>query len=151
MRTCTACSCASPRPRQARRNARAPMRERLAEYLDGVWYGGRRVPLALRALECVYAWALALRRRAYAAGWFRSEALRVPVVVVGNVTVGGTGKTPLVVWLVRELAQRGWNPGVVLRGYGGSSGRARRVDAADAAADVGDEALVVARATGVPV
>src|SRR5688572_16195296 len=107
------------------------MRDQLAAYLEGIWYGGRPVPAALGALERVYAFMLALRRRAYGAGWFRSEALRVPVVVVGNVTVGGTGKTPLVVWLVRELAQRGWHPGVVLRGYGGNSARARRVDPAD--------------------
>ena len=127
------------------------MRDRLAGWLEGVWYGGRPVPHALLLLERVYAAALALRRSLYASGWLASVALPVPLVVVGNVTAGGTGKTPLVVWLVRELAQRGWRPGVVLRGYGGRAVSPRRALAGDDPGEVGDEAVLVAQATGCPV
>lgn len=127
------------------------MRDRIEAKLERIWYGGAPVPASLAALEQVYAGALALRRRLYASGWLRSEPLRVPVVVVGNVTAGGTGKTPLVAWLARELAQRGWRPGIVLRGYRGSAHGARRVAIGDDPALVGDEAVLLAQATQVPV
>lgn len=124
---------------------------RLTRWLDGIWYGGRSVPLALQWLESVYRAALDLRRTAYRQRWFKQTRLPLPVVIVGNITVGGTGKTPLVIWLVRELRQRGWNPGILLRGYGGSAQTARLVSPDAAAAEVGDEALLLKRATGAPV
>jgi tetraacyldisaccharide 4'-kinase len=65
--------------------------------------------------------AVELRRLAFRAGWARCHSLPVPVIVIGNVTVGGTGKTPLTIWLVLYLVARGWHPGVVSRGYGGSA------------------------------
>ena len=78
--------------------------------------------------------------------------LPVPVIVVGNLTVGGTGKTPLVIWLAEELAQRGLRVGIVSRGYGG---RARTwPQAVDSDSDprlVGDEPVILARATNCPV
>jgi tetraacyldisaccharide 4'-kinase len=73
------------------------------------------------------------------------------VVVVGNLTVGGTGKTPLVIALTQWLCAEGLRPGVVSRGYGGSATEPRRVTVADEASVVGDEPLLIARATGVPV
>jgi tetraacyldisaccharide 4'-kinase len=73
------------------------------------------------------------------------------VVVVGNVSVGGTGKTPLVCWLVQHLLERGYTPGIVTRGYGGSSTIVRRISASDDPALVGDEPILLARRTGVPV
>lgn len=127
------------------------MRDRLASWLESIWYGQRPVPAVLALLERCYAAALALRRSLYAARMLRSETLSRPVVVVGNLTAGGTGKTPLVVWLVRELMLRGWQPGVILRGYRGSARTPRRVVARDDAGTVGDEALLIAQATGVPV
>lgn len=123
----------------------------LARWLDGVWYRQRSVPAWLAVLESAYRAGLQVRRLAFRRRWFQQTRLPLPVVVVGNVTVGGTGKTPLVIWLVRELQQRGWSPGVLLRGYGGSASHAQAV-APDADADsVGDEALLVRRATGAPV
>lgn len=122
-----------------------------ADRLQRIWYAGEPVPLWLGALEIVYATGLQLRRVLYALGVKRSERLPVPVVVVGNLTVGGTGKTPLTIWLARELASRGWKPGVMLRGYGGAARAPLRVSATSDARECGDEALVIARATNLPV
>ena len=90
------------------------------ERLDRIWYGGEPVPLWLSLLEGCYRAALGVRRALYRAGLLGSARLSVPVVVVGNITAGGTGKTPLTIWLAHELEAHGWRPGVILRGYGGS-------------------------------
>lgn len=92
-----------------------------------------------------------MRRAAYRVGVFRVQRFSVPVIVVGNITVGGTGKTPLVIWLADHLSQRGLKPGIVSRGYGG---RARhwpqQVRPDSDTATVGDEAVVLATRTGCP-
>ncbi len=62
-----------------------------------------------------------LRRLAYRRGWLASVSVGVPVVIVGNITAGGSGKTPLVIWLVNWLRAQGYRPGVVSRGYGGTA------------------------------
>lgn len=77
--------------------------------------------------------------------------LPVPVVVVGNIYVGGTGKTPVTIALVRELRARGWHPGVVSRGFGREDDTVRLVTNASSAAEVGDEPLLIARESGAPV
>ncbi len=120
-------------------------------WLNSIWYGPRKAPWLLRPLAWLFAALVALRRLAYARGWFRSTRLPLPVIVVGNLTVGGTGKTPLTLWLVEQLQQRGLRPAVVMRGYGGScarSGRTTRVTATHSAAEVGDEALLIAQRSG---
>jgi tetraacyldisaccharide 4'-kinase len=123
----------------------------LARWLEGIWYRPSTPPWPLRALSALYRAALRARRSLYALGWKRTERVGVPVVVVGNITVGGTGKTPLTIALADDLARRGWNPGVVLRGYGGRVRAATRVTARSTPEDVGDEAVLIARATGLPV
>jgi tetraacyldisaccharide 4'-kinase len=115
------------------------------------WYDGSPVPAWAAALESVYRGVLALRRRLYASGALRSRGVGVPVVVVGNLTVGGTGKTPLVAALAAELRQRGWRPGIALRGYGGSRSRPGVLPSDADPAQFGDEAVLLARATHVPV
>ena len=120
-------------------------------WLNRIWYGSSRPPAWLRPLAALYGLILALQRRAWRAGWRRAAALDCPVIVVGNLTVGGTGKTPLVIWLCRALLGRGRKPGIVTRGYGGSGRGVRLVGLADAASQVGDEALLLARRTGLPV
>lgn len=96
----------------------------------------------------------AWRRLLFRYGVFRRIRLDRPVVVVGNVTVGGAGKTPLTLWLARELLRRGKKPGIVSRGYGGSAsvgGEVRQVRQEDDADEVGDEPLLMARRALCPV
>ena len=90
----------------------------MSRWLQGVWYGGGRVPLLLRVFSWLFALAAATRRLLYRVGLFRSHSPGCPVVVVGNITVGGTGKTPLTLWLAEALTRRGLRVGIVLRGYG---------------------------------
>jgi tetraacyldisaccharide 4'-kinase len=116
------------------------------------WYGSARIPLAARALEPVYAAAIKLRRALYRRGWCKRLQVPVPVVVVGNVTAGGTGKTPLTIALVERLKQAGWKPGVASRGYGRRDGKtARWVEPGIAVELSGDEPALIAWKTGVPV
>lgn len=102
------------------------------------------VALALWPLSQVYGVLCSLRRGLYALEWLRSERLPVPVIVVGNLTIGGTGKTPLVIALAQALASAGYRPGVVSRGYPGTDPGPRPVVSGDAPSEVGDEALVLA-------
>ncbi|MFP4278667.1 MAG: tetraacyldisaccharide 4'-kinase [Halochromatium sp.] len=88
---------------------------------EQVWYQGHWLGILLAPLGGLYCAIARLRRWAYARGWLASHAVSVPVIVVGNLTVGGTGKTPLVLWLAEHLRARGHRPGILLRGY-----RARR-------------------------
>jgi len=125
-------------------------RRRLRAWLEQGWYGSRPSPL-LQPLAWIYAAVVLLRRHAFSAGLFRARHPGVPVVIVGNLGVGGTGKTPLVLWLAAQLSRRGLRPGIVLRGYGGSRRAARLVQADDSAEQVGDEAVLLARRAGCPV
>ena len=113
----------------------------------------RLTPLsaALCPLSLVFRAVIALRRAAYAHGVLRSHSVGAPVVVVGNITVGGTGKTPLVLWLAQFLKGHGLRPGIVSRGYGGRAAHPLEVTADSEAAVVGDEPLLLARRSGCPV
>ena len=114
--------------------------------LQSVWYGPARRSLLLWPLALLYRLIIALRAMAYRVGLLHVEHVGVPVIVVGNLTVGGTGKTPVAAWLARQLEARGRRVGVVLRGYGGSHrGAPRVVTAGDEPGETGDEALVHAR------
>lgn len=119
--------------------------------LQHIWYGGRAPGFALKILAAMFGAISGLRRRLY--GWkiFSRVRLSVPVIVVGNITVGGTGKTPLVIALVDALRERGWKPGVVTRGYAGAARGAMRVDSGSDPAVVGDEAKLIFESTHVPV
>jgi tetraacyldisaccharide 4'-kinase len=123
--------------------------------LTELWYRERPRPSLLQPLAWVYRLAVGVRRRAYASGWAQTHAAGRPVVVVGNLTVGGTGKTPLTIWLSRELSALGLKVGVVSRGYGAndwhgarSGRRPRLVDPQAQWREVGDEPLIIARRTG---
>ena len=97
----------------------------------------------LRPIAWVYGWLMAFRRRLYAWGILTSQRLPVPVIVVGNVVVGGAGKTPTVIALVQHLTAQGWHPGVVSRGYGRSSEAVLEVTASTPASDSGDEPALI--------
>ncbi|MBP7547775.1 MAG: tetraacyldisaccharide 4'-kinase [Corallincola sp.] len=116
------------------------------------WYRGSRWLWLLRPLSLLFALIVAARRLAYRRAWLQQRRLPVAVWVVGNITVGGAGKTPLTLALVEALSARGIRVGIVSRGYGGRSGdQPRRVRADSLAAEVGDEPLLLARRSGVPV
>ena len=122
------------------------------EQSPAYWYGDAPVPWLARGLSSLYAGATSLRRGMYARGWLRRQHPGVPVVVVGNITAGGAGKTPLTIALVERLRAAGWNPGVASRGYGREeAGTPAWVTADTAVTHAGDEPLLIARRTGAPV
>lgn len=125
-----------------------PLGERWLEaaYGDASWLG------LLRPLESLYCRVVQRRAESYARGRREIWQAPVPVVVVGNVTLGGTGKSPLVAWLAHLLVERGWRPGILSRGYGGKAERYPLMVAPDTPADIcGDEPRMLADQTGVPV
>ena len=126
------------------------MPEPLAQRLQRDWYG-TRVSWLLRPLSWLYEGVIAVRRLAYRLGLLRSRHPGKPVIVVGNITVGGTGKTPVTVWLARQLAARGFAVGIVSRGYGGSARDLRIVGTDSDPREVGDEALLLALLSGAQV
>jgi tetraacyldisaccharide 4'-kinase len=121
--------------------------------LQSIWYDRSTPPWPLRALSALFALVVSVRAGIYASGLKRRYRISKPVIVVGNLTVGGTGKTPLVIWLVEQLRAQGLRPGVVLRGYGGNDSRAapRAVEPDSDPAEVGDEAVLLRLRTGAPV
>ena len=107
--------------------------------------------LLLVPLSWLFGAAAALRRGLYNMGILHSEHLPLPVIVVGNISVGGTGKTPLVIWLVAKLRAAGYRPGIISRGYGGTNQTPRAVHANSDAAQCGDEPVLLARRSNSPV
>ncbi len=119
--------------------------------LARLWYGNSRLSLPLLPLSLLYGLVVALRRLGYRSGLRRAHRFRAPVVVVGNLTVGGTGKTPLVIWLAGHLKELGFRPGIVSRGYGGRASHwPQQVRPDSDPVVVGDEAVLLARRTGCP-
>lgn len=122
------------------------------KWIHRVWYQGAAFGWVLLPLSGIFWLLLKLRALLYQCGAIRIYQAHAPVIVVGNITAGGTGKTPTVIWLVNELRSRGFTPGIVSRGYGGSkSGSSMRVDIDSAAAVVGDEPVLLARRGQCPV
>jgi tetraacyldisaccharide 4'-kinase len=124
----------------------------LHELIQKIWYGKAYLALPLIPLSWIFRAAAALRRECYKRGILRSYSLPVPVIIVGNISVGGTGKTPLLIYLAELLRVAGRRPGIVSRGYGGQSAHwPRRVYRNSDPTDVGDEAILIAERTGCPV
>jgi len=122
------------------------------KWLHRIWYEGGAFYQVLLPLSGIYWLLIALRRSLYRMGILGRHRATVPVIIVGNITAGGTGKTPVTIWLVRELRKRGFAPGVVSRGYGGSRSRtSMRVDTASDPDVVGDEPVLIARRAECPV
>jgi tetraacyldisaccharide 4'-kinase len=126
----------------------------IADALVRAWQHRGLLAWLLLPLSLVYGALVALRRALYAAGLRRQTTLPVPVIVVGNIFVGGTGKTPLVIWLVEQLRARGYHPGVISRGYGATAGdvtEVAEVTESSLPSQVGDEPLLMALKARVPV
>jgi tetraacyldisaccharide 4'-kinase len=117
---------------------------------DQFWYRIRPAHLILYPLSLLFGVGVAVRRLLYRAGALRVERMPVPVIVVGNITVGGTGKTPLVLWLAQRLLDSGLRPGIITRGYRGTE-RLQEVTPRSDPAQTGDEALLLARRALCPV
>ncbi len=106
--------------------------------------------VVLIPLSCVFLVVILLRKYLYRLGWLKSTRLSVPVIVVGNITVGGTGKTPMVIWLAEQLKLAGFTPGIISRGYGGKSKLATAVFANSLPQQVGDEPVLIVKRTACP-
>lgn len=117
----------------------------LESWLNGIWYGGKSPPFPLGILSAVYGALLTWRRPV------STDNLGAPIVVVGNFTAGGTGKTPLIIALVVRLKSLGFKPGVVSRGYGRNGNRPVSVHAGCDVASCGDEPFLIALRTQAPV
>lgn len=119
---------------------------------DTIWYSNHPISFALLPVSWLFCTAVGIRRQAYRYGLLSSRQLPIPVIVIGNITVGGTGKTPLVIWLARLLKQHGYKPGIVSRGYGGKAAQwPQQVYANSDPKIVGDEAILLARHSACPV
>jgi len=115
------------------------------------WYRRGLIAWTLWPLSVLFRVAVALRRWLY---WLRLLPSRhpgIPVIVVGNLVAGGSGKTPLVIWIAEHLKRNGWTPAIVSRGYGAALGPPRAATIASQADEVGDEPIVLARRSGCPV
>jgi len=123
----------------------------MAQALQRAWLRRGALARLLWPFSLIFGALAALRRGAYRLRLIKSEHIAVPVVVVGNVVAGGSGKTPVVIALVEHLRSRGLLPGVVSRGYGRPTAECREVRSDSRASEVGDEPLLVAQTCGVPV
>lgn len=121
----------------------------MADWFQQLWQSKRIAALLLLPVSWVFGWLTAFRRLLYHFNILKSHQLRVPVIVVGNITVGGTGKTPLTIYLVEQLKAAGYTPGIISRGYGGQD--IGLVTADSSPAVMGDEPVLMAKRTGVPV
>lgn len=120
--------------------------------IERIWSGQSRLWILLTPFALLYGLISTLIRLSYQKGWRKRWRAPVPVVVVGNLTAGGNGKTPVVLWLVEQLQRRGVAVGVVARGYGGKTAAYPLVlDAQTAVTESGDEPLLIWRRTGAPV
>lgn len=115
------------------------------------WYQFSWVSALLAPAAAAFGAIVWLRRAAYRLGILSTTRVAAPVVVVGNLIVGGTGKTPLVLWLAAELARRGWRPGIVSRGHGAGASHPRPVPLGGDPLVFGDEPLLHVERSGCPV
>jgi tetraacyldisaccharide 4'-kinase len=115
------------------------------------WNSRGALAWLLWPLSLAFRFAVAVRRLLYKVRVLPSAHPGIPVVVVGNLVVGGSGKTPLVIWIAEHLKRKGWIPGIVSRGYGARIENPRAATIADEAAEVGDEPILLSRRSGCPV
>jgi tetraacyldisaccharide 4'-kinase len=115
------------------------------------WHRSAAAAFLLWPASIAFAVAVGVRRFFYRLGIFKKTHPGIPVIVVGNITVGGSGKTPLVLWIAEFLKKNGWSPAIISRGYGAKLAEPRAATIADDAAEVGDEPIILSRRSGCPV
>ncbi len=115
------------------------------------WASRGAVAWLLWPASLLFGIAVFFRRLFYRLRLFKSRSAGIPVIVVGNLSAGGSGKTPLVLWIVELLKEHRWKPGIVSRGYGSSATEPREAGIASDPAEVGDEPMLLARRSGCPV
>jgi tetraacyldisaccharide 4'-kinase len=115
------------------------------------WYRRGALAWLLWPASLAFGLLVFIRRMLFRLRVLRSSHPGIPVVIVGNITVGGSGKTPLVLWIAEFLKAHGWSPAIVSRGYGGAGGAPRAATVASTPDEVGDEPVVLARRSGCPV
>ncbi len=123
----------------------------MSEWLQKQWFCKSVWHLLLLPIASIYLGLTHLRKLLYKLNVFKSYSLSVPVIVVGNISVGGTGKTPAVIYLAQQLKLAGYHPGIVSRGYGRSSSLVQAVSCGSSPDQVGDEPLLIAMRTACPV
>lgn len=123
----------------------------MANWFQKQWLGFSLWHILLIPLSWIFGIIVSVRKWLYKNGWFKSVRLSVPVIIVGNINVGGTGKTPLVIWLAEQSQLAGYRPGIISRGYGGRAKQVTEVFSTSAPIAVGDEPVLIAMRTGVPV
>ncbi len=127
------------------------MKKTLARWATDIWYKDPFIGVWLMPLGILFSDAVRFRKFLYRMGVLKTHTLPVPVIVVGNITVGGTGKTPLIIWMAGFLKDSGFKPGIISRGYGGlAESWPQWVTADSDAKNTGDEALLIAKQTGCP-
>jgi tetraacyldisaccharide 4'-kinase len=127
------------------------LQQRHLDWLERTWLSKGWAAKALWPLSLIYAGLFRLKALAYQKGWRSTLVLPVPVVVVGNLVVGGAGKTPTLLALIDLLRDQGWSPGVISRGYGRSSYGVRLIHTHSLAQDSGDEPLLIHLRSKAPV
>ena len=120
-------------------------------WLEQHWYRVTALHLILLPVSLVFRLLAALRRALYRTGIFACVKLPVPVIIIGNINVGGSGKTPLTLWLAQQLLENGWHPGIISRGYGGANAAPQAVYSTSSPDDVGDEAVLMVQRKLCPV
>lgn len=128
------------------------MKQKVQRWFETLWYQAEKPCIGLVLLSVVFRKITQMRRFLYQRGILASVKMPVPVIIVGNLTVGGTGKSPLVVYLAEFLTHAGYKPGIISRGYGGKAQHCpQRVFEGSDPAQVGDEAVMLASKVGCPV
>jgi tetraacyldisaccharide 4'-kinase len=115
------------------------------------WYRRGAIAWLLWPISLLFGAVVLVRRLLFKLRLLKSKHPGIPVIVVGNLTVGGSGKTPLVLWIAEFLKSKGWSPGIVSRGYGAKIDTPRAATVADQAVVVGDEPIILSRRSGCPV
>ncbi len=128
------------------------MKQKLTRWLQDEWYKEMYISAFFMPISMIYADFIRFRSFLYKIGILKKNNIAVPVIVIGNITVGGTGKTPLVLWLARFLREEGFKPGIISRGYGGNAENwPQWLDQHSKADQVGDEAILMKQRADCPV